>query len=169
MEQALEALCRVFDAELERQQTVQSLVDAQRAALLNGDRATLEERTRNIDQIIHETAGADTERLRLVQELVNAYGLPPERQTLTGLIEVAPEPYRSRLAHFQGTMQSTLDETRRTVTDNNRLLRQSARWTKSCLDIIVEWAGETNTGRYDARGQGPAHVPCGPAMLDQRG
>lgn len=169
MEQVLEALCRVFDAELERQQNVQSLVAAQHAALLNGDRDTLEERTRDIEHIIRETASAETERLHLVQELVDAYGLRPERQTLTGLIEVAPEPWRSRMAHFQGMMQSTLDETRRTVTDNNRLLRQSARWTQSCLYIIIEWAGEMDTGRYDARGQGPAHVPCGPAMLDQRG
>ncbi|MFO7776008.1 MAG: flagellar protein FlgN [Candidatus Hydrogenedentota bacterium] len=169
MEQVLEALCQVFDAELERQQSVQSLVATQRAALLSGDRDTLEQTTQDIEHVIRNSVAAESERSHLVQELVDAYGLPPERHTLTGLIEVAPEPWRSRMAHFQGMLQSTLDETRRTVTDNNRLLRQSARWTQSCLDIIIEWAGEANTGRYDARGQGPAQVPCGPAMLDQKG
>ncbi len=169
MEQVFETLCRVFDAELERQQNVQSLVAQQRAALMSGERDTLEECTLDIEHIIRESAGAESERLSLVHELVEAYGLPPERQTLTGLIEVAPEPWRSRMAHLQGMMKSTLDETQRIVTDNNRLLRQSARWTRSCLNIIVEWAGDTDMGRYDARGQEPVQVPCGPALLDQRG
>ena len=169
MEQVFEALCRVFDSELERQQQVQSLVAAQRAALLNGERDTLEERTLDIEDIIRESAGAETERLSLIHQLVKAYGLPPERHTLTALIEVAPEPWRSHMAHFQGMMQSTLDETQRIVAENTRLLRHSARWTKSCLNIIIEWAGDTDMGRYDARGQEPVHVPCGPALLDQRG
>lgn len=168
IEVMLAKLCEAFDQEAERQETLLATVRAQTGAALARDINLLEDRTAAVSMLLRETVGAEAARLVLVRGVVAHYGLPPEDQTLSGLIAVAPEPWRGRMAEFQQRMKSVLAETRKAVGQNQAILRQAAKGTARALDVISGSLSGMGAA-YDARGACGQRGETAPAMLNKQG
>ncbi len=168
MEETLEALCEVLDAELDRQQRVRDIVAAQHQAIRARDAEQLEAQTADLRAVIEETLNAEQRRVALLEPLVNYFGLAAEDQTLSGLIAASPEPWKSRMRRFQQQMQEVMEESRSQVRENNQLLRFSLKWTNTFLGVVEQWFG-SGPADYDARGGQPPWTQQRPAVIDQRG
>jgi altronate dehydratase len=163
-----EALCTVFEDDLERQENMLVLCRAQGRAAKEHDIELLEARTAAISELVREATDSERLRVALATVLVEALKLSTERQTLSGLIAVAPAPYQGRLADFQTRMQVVLAETREAVRANHLVLRRSARIVSDALESLVDCAPAPR-GQYGARGDEPPGDNQQPALLDQRG
>ena len=163
-----EALCAVFDDDLERQENMLSLCRAQGRAAIEHDIELLEARTEAMTALVHEATESERLRVALATVLVQALRLPEAQQTLSGLIAVAPEPYRNRLADFQARIQVVLMDTREVVRANHLILRRSSRIVSDALEALVDCTPPPR-GQYDARGDAPQGHSQQPALLDQRG
>ncbi len=168
IEKRLEELCSLFDTELERQHDVLALCRSQGEAARTHDVECLNAKTMALEILFRDSLEAEPERHRLLHEVVAYYDLPREKQTLTDLIAVAPEPWRRRLGEFQSGLRSTLDEIRRAVRGNAGIMRRSLRR----INLFLRLLGGPDEGRandYDARGSEPAPSSLRPVVIDQRG
>ena len=168
MTSTLSALCDFFDDELERQENVLAVCIAQGQAARAHDLDALEAKTAALNLLLSEFVEAERERLRLVQQIVEEYELPERRQTLSDVIALAPEPWKSRMQDFQERMQKTLRETRSEVLSNDRIMRGSLTIVDEALASLVSCVPES-LGNYDARGAEAQQHRLDPAMIDQRG
>jgi flagellar biosynthesis/type III secretory pathway chaperone len=167
VEQTLDALCGHFDRELERQEIVLALVQAQRLAITAGDSEVLEARTQSLQHVIREAVDAESDRLALLQDTVAHFRLPVERQTLTHLIGEVPEPWKRRLQEFQTDLKQTLYQIRDVERGNARLLRRSMRRLNGTLRILGDSFKPSDS--YTASGSERGARPRGPLVMDQRG
>ena len=165
----LDALCDVFQDELDRQGDLLALCRAQGRAALEHDVELLEARTEGINLLLADAVEAEQRRLAFATQIVAALGLPLERQSLSGLIEAAPSPWKERMADLQGQMRALLAETRAVVRTNNHTMRRSAKIVGEALDALVRCVPGPQ-GEYDARGAASPGKQAGqPAVLDRRG
>lgn len=167
LEVHLETLCEIFQDELDRQEDLLALCKLQGRAALEHDVELLEARTEAINALVAQAAGSEQQRLDLANALVTALGLPQEKHTLSGLIEVAPDPWRRRMAEFQARMRAVLAETREVVRQNNLVMRRSAKIVADALGVLTQCTPAA--GHYDARGGETTTPAQAPACLDQRG
>ncbi len=168
MNELLGALCNQFEEELERQENVLAVCIAQGQAARLHDLEYLEAKTAALNVLIRETAEAERTRMALVEQVVSACALPPGRQTLTELIAVSSEPWKSRLQHFQTRMRATLSETARVVRENNDLIRRSLNVVNQALQSLGQCIPAAPNA-YDVRGGEVSGHHSGPAFMDQRG
>ena len=168
MEDVLEHLCGLFDEELERQQNVLAVCRAQHEAILSRDRERLEAKTLALQFLVRDAAEAEPVRHEAQREVVAHYGLPVERQSLTELIQVVPEPWRSRMAGFQTSLRATVAETHAMTRENTRALKRSRSIVQGCLSVLGVCL-ERSAGDYNARGREPFEPGLSPALVDQRG
>ena len=165
---ALDRLCTLFEEELERQETVLAVCTAQGAAARANDLEALEAKTAALQLLVADTAAAEPERLRLLREIVDAYELPVERQTLTALIQTVDKPHRERLRDFQARMRHTLDQTRRVVIDNSQSFRHAIKILDGALETLNPCAAfEENA--YDGQGREPEKRRPAPSLIDRKG
>lgn len=168
IEELLDSLCEHFDDELERQQNVLAVCRAMGQGARAQDHEYLEAKTAALHVLLRQAMSAEQVRLALVQEIVNHYGLPEERQTLSGLIAVVPAPWQSRMQEFQLLMRATLETTRRLVRENNRVLRRSLQVVNQTLAAMALCEPGSASAYNDAGGDAIRSQPM-PALVDQRG
>lgn len=136
LEAAFKQLAAVLDQELERQENVLSLCRAQGEAVSAHDAETLVARTQALRLLLEDTLGAERARVAVVRDLVELLNLPVERQTLTGLIAVAPAPWDRRLREYQVRLREVLEATRGVVRANAVKLRHGLRLVHGALDMF---------------------------------
>jgi len=163
----LDALCDLFDDERERQENVLAVSIAQGEAARAHDIELLEAKTEALTLLIREAARQERERISLVSAVVERYGLPFERQTLSDLIRIVPDPWARRMQEFQASMVSTLEQTRRVTRENRRLMRRSLKVVQRTLALLQP--DSHPAGDYDATGEQPAPRGLVPSFIDQRG
>lgn len=166
MDQVLENLCRLFDDELERQQNTLEVCVALGQAARAHDLEYIEAKNTALRALIEETVASENERIQLVRQVVDYYQLPVERQTLTDLITVVPEPWSTRLGEFQERMRSTLGQTKRVVGENQRIMRRALNVVHSALNCLVRCIPASG---YDARGEECLRAHAAPNIIDQKG
>lgn len=147
----LRDLCDLFDDELERQNLVLSTCRAQGEAARAHDLVYLEARTTSLAILMEEAFKAEEARLTLLEKVVNKLGLSAEQQTLSDLISAAPDPWRSRMALFQGNIRSTLESIRIAIHSNFRYMRSTLRRVDKTVDAFTGVPNEY-AGNYDADG-----------------
>jgi hypothetical protein len=163
----LETLCAIFDAEAERQEILLDATRAQVAAAHARDIELLVARTRAMTLLVEETAAAEANRMDAVRAAVALLGLPSEDVTLSVLIGVVPEPWKSRLAEFQQRIRATMMATRQVVQENQAFLRRTARAATKALESATA-AVSARGGAYNHQGSdGPRE--SGPSLLDRQG
>ncbi len=166
LDSLLDDLCALFDEELERQANVLAVCRAQAEAARAHDLAALEARTRALDILMDEAAAAEQLRNRLLLQIVGRTGLSRDRQTLSGLIAIAPGPWNVRMASFQAGLRDAAAETRQTVAANTRLFGRSLRIFGAVLRGL---SGEPELGTYDCGGRGPAQTLPHSTLVNARG
>ena len=168
MKDVLEAICELFDDELERQENIFAILVAQASAAKTHDIEFLEAKTEALNSLIQEAIIDEQKRLCLMQKIVNQYQLPPERQTLTELIQIVPDPWKSRMKEFQSQMCSLLEDTRAVARKGNRSMRRSLKTVNEALTALMQCVPAEHT--YDGRGEEIAHpAATNPNLIDQRG
>ncbi len=168
MEQVLKQLCELFDDELERQENVLEICIAQGKAARAHDLEYLEAKTVALNALIREAVYAERERLTLVRCLVDAFRLPAGRQTLSDLIAVVQEPWKTRLSEFQVRMRHVLSETQNVVQDNAQVIRRSLGVVNEAMKTLLECIPSEPVS-YDEKGGGMGCAAANPAMIDTRG
>ena len=164
---ALDELCEILDEELERQENVMAVCRAQRVAAIRGNTAEIERNTEALGVLIREAKASEPARLSAVRQVVEEFALPVEQQTLSGLIGVAPEPWRKRLADFRFRLRRTVWASRQIVQQNARIIRGSLRAVEHCLISLEQ--GAQMGGGYDDRGGNPSARSGWPVFMDQKG
>ncbi len=167
--EVFEQVCEVIQDELERQQNVLAVCKAQRAALSANDIEAVEARTAALESLIRDAVGAEAQRHAVLRSAVDYCELPPERQTMTHLVEELPQPWSSRLSHLQKQLKSTIQETQQVNRANARTIHRSRQMTDRCFAAL---RGSENDppGAYDENGAEPlAQRQETPALLDHRG
>lgn len=165
----LDAICETFQDDLDRQEDLLALCKAQGRAALDHDVELLEARTEAINVLLADAVAAEARRVEIAGKLVAHFGLPVEKQTLSGLIEAAPAPWSRRMEEFQQRMRAVLSETRGVIRANNQAMRRSAKIVGEALDVLVQCVPGSH-GQYDAKGAAPARGKRGePALFDRRG
>lgn len=164
----LERLCAHCDEEAERQETVLQVCRAQLCAARAHDIEQLEAKTAALLLLIQETVEAEKTRIALLHDVVGHYQLSKEKQTLTELIVVAPEPWSSRLREFQTRLRSALEETRRVTRENRMVVRRSLNVLNRAMEAAFKTADGAR-GVYDARGEQRRGAAEQPTVLDRRG
>lgn len=168
MKDILEALCDLFDDELERQENIFAILVAQASAARTHDIEFLEAKTEALTALIQEAIIDEQKRLCLMQKIVNQYQLPVERQTLTELILIAPDPWKTRMKDFQTRMCTLLEDTRTVVRKGNRAMRRSLKTVNEALAALLQCIPAEHA--YDQRGEDIGHTATAvPNLIDQRG
>lgn len=167
-DETLDTLCALLNQELERQEAVLANCRAQTEAARSYDCEGLEATTRHMVALIEEAVSSEKKRHDALREIVDLFDVPSERQTLSMLVQVVPEPWRSRLQDFQDRMQDVLMTTRRTVRRNASMFRGSLRSLDRSLDLVFE-PGAHRTGAYDAKGDEAKSSRGDAALIDARG
>jgi hypothetical protein len=167
MAEVLERLCDVLVEELERQQLLLSLLESQRKAALSHDVALLDAKTQALENLLGDAKMFEGSRHKVVRQVVEMYALPPAQQTLSDLIRALPDPYSSRLRHFQIDFRSTLYAIRDLVRNNSLILNKSLRSVESFLAGLNRL--EPSASHYSAAGKAHAQYALQPALLNQRG
>ncbi len=168
MDELFTTLCEIFDDELERQRNVLDVCLAQGAAARARDVEPLEAKTAALAILIQEAVEAEAHRMEIVQRLVECYRLPVEEQTLSGLIAVAPEPWKSRMRDFQTEIRKVLESVKKVARENDALIRQSIHHVNQALSTLAECVEKPQQG-YDARGGRQGAATMQPAMIDRQG
>jgi hypothetical protein len=166
MDDVLARLCRVLDEELERQENVLAVCHAQYEAARAHKIEPLNAKTTALELLIRDAVRAQNARISLFRRLVDAYGIPPEKQTMSGLIAVTPEPWSARLREFQNRMRNVVDEIKVTVRANAALLRASKRTVDQLLKPLSVMGTQ---GVYDARGTDAVQGRSSSTLINQFG
>ncbi len=167
VENAFSQLCDLLTDEAERQETILSLLRAQGEAVRARDAVAVEDRTRAIELAARETAAGETLRQRALDRLFDYYELSGDQQTMSALVTLAPPRWRDRLKHVQQRIRTALEDSRREVRINARLIRQAQRTVDACLELIA--AAETPARGYAATGAAAARGEAIPALIDTKG
>ena len=168
VEKLLETLCNLLEGEIERQGNFLAVCNAQREAACARDLDAISARTSALEILIRESIQAQTQRHETLKPLVQHFGLSPEEQTLSHLVSATPEPWKSRLRDIQQRMQLTVEETRRAVRANAKVMRKSKRVNDTLLSALrnehrVSRAGYCSDGsEYTTRTELPV-------LVDHRG
>lgn len=167
MRNVLDRLCDLLDEELERQELVLAVTRSQEEAIMARDIGCIQQKTAALEGLIRDAAQAEKDRKALMETVAQEYGLAPEKQSMSGLISVAPGPWADRLRHFQKELRGVLEQTRRAVHANRRTLRQSQRIVQQCIRSLQP--GTSPPGDYTATGADSPLANRQPALIDQRG
>ena len=164
----LEALCSCFDDERERQENVLALTRAQGRAARAYDLEAIEANTRALNLLIQEAVDAEATRMRLVQALVATYQLPVERQSLSGLIDAAPDPWARRMREFQVRMREVMRDSREAARENREHSRRGLRVVNEALESIVRGLTVAESA-YTAQGVESTARGIAAGLLDHQG
>jgi len=167
LENLLDDLCALLDDELERQENIHQVALSQKEAALARDSASLEARTRAMQLLVLETLEVEKQRINLVTDVVKILEIPSTMQSLTGLIELAPQPWSRRLAYFQKRFNEVILETRSIIRDNNKFISLNLRQIDQVLNVLTK---QNNTEQaYSATGTVNYKHKSNPFLMDQRG
>jgi hypothetical protein len=164
----LDALCSLFDDELERQQTLLALCVSQGKAAQTHDLEYLEAKNSAIAILLRDAEQAECERTCLVDIVAAAYGLPNDRQRLSAMIAVIPDPWKSRMRDFQICARAVLANIQRTANENARIIRLSMQVIHESLSLVVKCMKPAQA-QYDARGAEASRAGNAPSLIDHRG
>jgi septal ring factor EnvC (AmiA/AmiB activator) len=162
-----EKLCGLLEDELERQQTVCAVCEAQRLAVLENDIKAIQGHSNALESLIRESARAQSERQEALRRLYEALQLSGDPATLSPVVEASPEPWRSRLAYLRDRIHAVVADTRRSVRGNARTIRQSLRLTQALLAAFRP--SQTAPGAYSEHGSDTRDAAPAPMLLDSRG
>ncbi len=168
MNELFETLCDLLDDEVERQENVLTVCNAQREAVIARDLDAIAARTGALEVLIRDSIQAQTERHKILRPIVEHFGLEPEQQTMTHLIEVTPEPWKTRLADLQTRMRSTVEKTRLAVRANAKVARRSKRMTDDLIRALRHEHRHQQNG-YCEHGTEEAAGTGTPVLMDRRG
>lgn len=167
MSSLFERLCEMLDDEVERQENVLAVCQAQSEAMKSNDLEFLEAKTVALVVLIQEAAQATRERSAVFEAIAAEQRLTREGLAFGDVITAAPEPLRGRLAESHRRLRAVLKETRPVAMSNASSLRHALRAVRASLAVVTPEAPSGSA--YDATGMRQPAKPGLVNMLNQRG
>ncbi|HUW61323.1 MAG TPA: flagellar export chaperone FlgN [Candidatus Bathyarchaeia archaeon] len=162
-----ERLCEMLEDEVERQENVLAVCQAQSEAMKSNDIEYLEAKTAALVVLIQEAAQAARERSAVLEAIVAEHSMNREGLVFSDVVAAAPEPLRGRLTESHRRLRAVLKATRPVVLSNTSSLRHAVRAVRASLAAVRPEAPSGSA--YDATGM---HQPAKPGLvntMDQRG
>ncbi|MCX5771435.1 MAG: flagellar protein FlgN [Candidatus Hydrogenedentes bacterium] len=167
MSRLFERLCEMLDDEVERQENVLAVCQAQSEAMKSNDLEYLEAKTASLVVLLQEAARATKERSAVMKTIAVEQGLNREGLFFSDMVAAAPESLRGRLAESHRRLRDALKKARPVALSNALSLRQALRTMRVSLAAVTP---ESPSGAaYDSTGM---HQPAKPGLvnvLNQRG
>ncbi len=168
LERQWDALCGVLEREAARQEAVFAAVTEQAHAAHDRNPAALLAASERVQQLMREALQDEPERLAVVRELVEQYGLEAPEQTLTALIQHAPPHWQARLRALQQRLRGAVLASRAAVRELRPRLSQGLRFVEGALAQLfpqpIAGAHYSADGQTATRG---ARIAAG--VINQRG
>lgn len=134
----LDKLCALFDAELERQLSVQRLCLAQGESARNSNLEEMQQHTEGLTILMDEALQAERVRIEVLHFVVEHFRLTSENHTLSDLIAVVPSPWNNRLRTFQVSIKSILTETQSIIEKYEGFMHRAAEQLEESIYSAVE-------------------------------
>lgn len=168
VEDLLERLCDLFAEETERQENVLAICGSQGEAARAHDHEYLENLTQSLVVLLDDAAKAQHARIEVLDKVVKQLNLAPQQQSLSHLIQVAPEPWRRLLSEFQTGIKGTLEATKAVVRANASLMRRHLRSIDQSLYVVLgDDASKPNL--YNPEGKEHKERQADAALIDTQG
>lgn len=167
MSSLFERLCGMLDDEVERQENVLAVCQAQSEAVKTNDLEYLEAKTAALVVLIKEAAQAARERSALMELIATEHRLNRTGLHFNDLVAVAPEPLRDRMAESHRRLRNVLKETRPVALSNASSMRHALRAIRASFAVLQPDTPAPAT--YDATGMQPPAKPGLVNTMDQRG
>lgn len=168
MSHEIEKLCDMLDDEIERQQNVSAVCEAQHKALCARDVEAIDARNNALELLALESGLEESERSALVAAISRRLDLVPERTRLSDLVSHAPDPWKSRLGERRSILCDLVLSNQRLVRRNQLIATKSKSIAEEWRDTLFGHLGEAGPA-YCGQGHTSKRVQGGPAMIDQRG
>ncbi len=157
----LDKLCALFDAELERQISVQRMCLDQGEAARRSDMEKMQLHTESLTILMDEALQAEKVRIEILHFVVEHYRLAVEAHTLSDLIAVVPYPWNDRLRKFQTQIKSILTETQSIIESYEGFMHRAAEQLEESIYSAVEHvAGEPDGYSPDGMESKGMHQPA---------
>ena len=167
MSSLFERLCEMLDDEVERQENVLAVCQAQSEAVKTNGLEYLEAKTASLVVLIQEAAQASRERSGVMESIAAEHGLNRVGLIFSDVVAAAPEPLRGRLAESHRRLRAVLKQTRPVAISNASSLRQALRGMRASLAVLGPEAPSGSA--YDATGMHESAKPGLVNTMDQRG
>ena len=168
MDQLLDSLCTSLDDEVERQENMLALCHAQGRAARVHDLPELQAKTMAIELLVREAAQAVSRQKAVFRQIADRLELPEEERTLSGLVQTAADPWRTRLRETQARLRRTLAAIHAAAVQNASAMRRSLTCVTQALESL-SLSPEKPTIAYDAAGMNMRYAGRAPAVMDRRG
>jgi hypothetical protein len=159
-------LCALLDEELERQENILFLMEAQNEALRVRDLATIDARTVALASLCADAGVAEAQRGEVSARIALQFSVPASG-TLRQLAEAAPEPWRDRLMWYRTRLSDVLRKVSDAARQNALLIRTSI---KNLDRIFQEMIGADRAcAGYTENGRGAPELCAATGFLDRKG
>ena len=169
MRSLFESLCDLLENELERQENVLAVCQAQSEAVARNDIELLEAKTGALLALVQEAAQAAAERVCLIKAIIAKYIETdcPNDLKFDDIAAAAPKHLRQRLEETHARLRSVLKKTRPVALANASSLAAALRAADASLALIQ--TSSRSEATYDATGRSAGPVPRALTAVDQRG
>lgn len=171
MSSKFQRLCDLIEDEVERQENVLAVCQAQTEAVKTNDLEFLESKTAALVVLIQEAAQAARERVALVESIakedLQAGAEDLKRLRFADIVAAAPNRLRARLSDGHDRLRAALATTRPVAAANAVSLRTALRTMNASFAALSP--PKPTGAAYDARGMGPVEHPGAVKLVDQRG
>lgn len=160
------ALCVLLDEELERQENILLLMEAQNEAIRARDLASIDARTVALASLCADAATAECRRTEIAAKLAEDSGVPVAG-TLRQIADAAPQPWRDRLLWYRTRLNEVVKKISYAARQNSLLLKTGI---KNLDRIFHELTGaDQSPGGYTGAGRGAGELCAAAGFLDQKG
>jgi flagellar biosynthesis/type III secretory pathway chaperone len=136
MNALLDNLLQILKAEISFYQSLQSILQQQRQAIINCEVKSLKKTAERKEAFLSKSTNFEAQRTKVMAKLAEVLAVPQSKLTLKKIIRLIQEPYASELRKVRAEITAVLEEIRKTNQDNLELFRHSHRLVQSSLALL---------------------------------
>ena len=136
MNALLDNLLQILKAEISFYQSLQSILQQQRRAIINCDVQSLKKTTDRKEEFLSRSTQLEAQRTKVMAKLAELLAVPKSKLTLKEITRLIQEPYASDLLNVRTDLTAVLERIHKTNQDNLNLFRHAQRWVQSSLALL---------------------------------
>ena len=136
MNALLDNLLQILKAEINFYQSLQSILQHQRRAIINCEVKSLKKTADRKEAFLSRSTRLEAQRTKVMAKLAEVLVVPQSKLTLKKIIRLIQEPHASELRNVRAEIKAVLERIRKTNQDNLDLFRHSHRLVQSSLALL---------------------------------
>lgn len=150
MTEQIEGLLRILDRQLLKYTELLEVAGSLQKALVKNDITAFEELLKKEHLLLSEVGKLEEERLSALRELASRFSVSPEELSISKLIYMVPDEFRSALTDFQTVMSRVLSDLKEVNACNADLLQQAVEYISFSFNVIT---GMNSQQSYSVSGE----------------